>query len=246
MTQQQRWPRTLGLARGAIGAILGAGALAACAGPRLEAVASPTHSSITLNQGGIHLTLSPDAWDGSPSDLSRHFTPVQVRLESDRSDEIQVRYADFLAVDEAGNLYRAVPPAEVARALYGGRAPDDDRARAQARWARPGAGLYAFHDPRWWYPSWPYYPYGSPFYSPFYPHPFYGPDYPYGWPRATAYDLLTRGLREGRVLPGARVEGFLFLQQATQKGNLLTFSWTPVTADGKPLPAFSAQFRIVR
>ncbi|HSB71626.1 MAG TPA: hypothetical protein VLT62_20045 [Candidatus Methylomirabilis sp.] len=246
MTRQESWPRAFRFARGAMGAILGAGALASCAGPRLEAVASPTQSALSLNQGGIHLALSPNTWNGYPSDLSRHYTPVQVHLENDRSDEIQVRYADFLAVDDAGNQYRAVPPAEVVRALYGSRAPDENRAWAQARWARPGAGLYVFHGPRWWYPSWPYYPYGSPFYSPFYPHPFYDLDYPYGWPRATSYDLLTRGLREGRVLPGARVEGFLFLQQATRTGNLLTFSWTPVTADGKPLPAFTAQFRIVR
>lgn len=246
MTRQKSWPRAFRFACGAIGAILGAGALAGCAGPRLEAVASPTQSAISLNQGGIHLTLSPNTWDGYPSDLSRYYTPIQIHIENDRTDEIQVRYADFLAVDEAGNQYRAVPPTEVARALYGGRAPDEDWARAQARWARPGAGLYAFHHPRWWYPYWPYAPYGFPYYSSFYPYPFYGPEYPYGWPGATSYDLLTRGLREGRVLPGARVEGFLFLQLATQKGDFLTLSWTPVTADGKPLPTFSAQFRIVR
>jgi hypothetical protein len=105
----------------------------------------------------------------------------------------------------------------------------------------------------WWpHPYWPYrpwrpfYPYYYPYYAPYYPYPYAYPYYPYGWPPATGYDLLTLGLREGRVLPGARVQGFLYLQQATQKGNQLTLSWTPVTAGGTPLATLSAQFRIVR
>jgi hypothetical protein len=104
------------------------------------------------------------------------------------------------------------------------------------------------HDPWWPRPFWPYRSWAPwyPYYSPYYPYPYYDPYYPYAWPRATGYDILTLGLREGRVLPGARVQGFLFLQQATQKGTLLTLSWTPVTADGKPLATLSTQFRIVR
>ena len=230
----------------AFSAILGTGALASCAAPRLEAVTSPAGPTVALHQAGIRLTISPNSWDGYPSDLYRHYTPVRIHLENDRSEEIQVRYADFLAMDEARNQYRAVAPAEVALALFGSRGPDGYQGRPPSRWARPGAGLYAFRDSWWGYPYWSYFSPGPPFHSLFYPYPYYGPDYPYGWPRSTSYDILTLGLREGRLLPGARVEGFLFLQQATQKGNLLTLSWTPATADGKPLPPFSAQFRIIR
>jgi hypothetical protein len=209
--------------------------LTACAGPRLEVAAAPSQPSVTLADAGIRLIILPNTWKGHPSDLGQYYTPVEVRIENDRSDEIQVRYGDFLAVDEAQNQYRAVAPAEVARALFGGRRP-----------ARPL--VRTVHGPWWPSPFWPYRPWSpwSPYYSPYYPSPYYDPYYPYARPRATGYDILTLGLREGRILPGARVQGFLYLQQATQKGTLLTLSWTPVTADGKPLATLSTEFRIVR
>jgi hypothetical protein len=221
-----------------------AGVLVACAGPRLEFATAPSEPSLTLTEAEIRLTILPNTWAGYPSDLGKYYTPVEVKIENDRSDEIQVRYADFLAVDEANNQYRAVAPAEVARALYGSRRQYGDPGWPPAAWA-PRPRLLAFHDPWWWYRPWPY-PYRPPFYSPHYPYPNYEPYYPYAWRRATAYDILTRGLREGRVLPGARVEGFLYLQQATQKGGLLTLSWMPVGGEGKPLATLTSQFRIVR
>jgi hypothetical protein len=58
--------------------------------------------------------------------------------------------------------------------------------------------------------------------------------------------VLILGLREGRLLPSASIQGFLYLQYATARGNLLTVSWTPRFAGGAPLQTLSAQFRIVR
>jgi hypothetical protein len=227
-------------------------ALTACAGPRLEVAAVPSTPSVTLADAGVRLVILPNTWKGNPTDLGKYYTPVEMRIENDRSDEIQVRYGDFLAVDEAQNQYRAVAPSEVARALFGGRRPLRAPRAAVVGWtgARPPVraaggpwGPYPFRPYRSWGPFYPYY---YPYYSLYYPYPYFSPYYPYGWPPATGYDLLTLGLREGRVLPGARVQGFLYLQQATQKGNQLTLSWTPVTADGTPLATLSTQFRIVR
>ncbi|MBI1999677.1 MAG: hypothetical protein HYV46_11050 [candidate division NC10 bacterium] len=243
MRKQRR--RALGVFCVGLAALAAPGLLAGCAGPRLEAAAGPSRPSVTLTDAGIRLTLLPNTWRGSPSDLGRSYTPVEVRIENERTEEIQVRYGDFLAVDESRNQYRAVPPAEVARALSGGRRESGDPGWASVRRPPAATPLLAFHDPWWPYPSWPSRPW-SPFFSPYYPYPFAGPEYPYRWPGAPAYDILTLGLREGRILPGARVEGFLYLQQATQKGTLLTLSWTPVSADGKPLATLSSQFRIVR
>jgi hypothetical protein len=58
--------------------------------------------------------------------------------------------------------------------------------------------------------------------------------------------VLRLGLREGRLLAGASVEGFVFLQHATAQGAFLTVSWTPRLAAGTPLATLSAKFRIVR
>jgi hypothetical protein len=224
-------------------ALLGLIALTACAGPRLEVATAPSQPSVTLSDASIHMTLLPNTWSGYPSDLNRSYTPVEIKIQNDRTEEILLRYADFLAIDEASNQYQAVPPGEVAQALFGSRLP-----RGDPGWGYAGRGpargwLLAWHGP-WWPGPWPYgfwYPYSSHYD----PDPFFY-EYPYRWPRALAYDILTLGVREGRILPGARVEGCRFLQQATQKGNLLTLSWTPASADGKPLATLSSQFRIVR
>jgi hypothetical protein len=223
-------------------------ALTGCAGPRLEFASAPSAPSVTLAEAGVRLVILPNTWRGTPTDLGKYYTPVEVRIENDRSDEIQVRYGDFLAVDEAQNQYRAVAPSEVARALFGGGPPLPAPRVAAAAWTGGRARARTAGGPWWPYPYWPYRPWRPfyPYYYPYYPDPFFYPYYPYGWPPATGYDLLTLGLREGRILPGARVQGFLYLQLATQTGNLLTLSWTPVTADGTPLATLSTEFRIVR
>jgi hypothetical protein len=222
--------------------------LSACAGPRLEVADAPSQPSVTLEDAGIRLVIQPNTWKGYPSDLDQYYTPVEVRIENDRGDEIQVRYGDFLAVDEAQNQYRAVAPAEVARALFGGRPPLLVPAAVAAGWAGNRPSVLAVGGPWWPRPYWPYRPWSPwyPYYYPYYPYPYYDPYYPYTWPRATGYDILALGLREGRILPGARVQGFLYLQLATRTGTLLTLSWTPVTADGEPLATLSTEFRIVR
>ena len=217
-------------------ALLGILALCACTGPRLEVAAAPSQPSVTLSDAEIQFTALPNTWNGYPSDLNSYYTPVEVRIQSDRNEEVQVRYGDFVLMDDARNQYQPVAPAEVARAMLGGRWP----------YGTPAAGPLSPPPPLltgpWWPYGWPYRPWYP--YSPFAPDPFY-PDY-YWWYRPTGYDILTKALREGRVLPGAQVEGFLYFQNATQKGHLLTLSWTPVSSADKPLTTFSTQFRIVR
>lgn len=234
---------TLSGCRATLPVLLAILALPCCAGPRLEVATAPSQPSVTLMDAEIRLTILPNTWNGYPGDLTRHYTPVQIQIENNRTDEIQVRYSDFLAVDDARNQYRAVAPAEVARALFGARWPDGKLPADHGRMPPhspplAGAGL-------WWpYGYWPYRP-SYPFPAPFYPDPF-SSDYPYWWHRPTGYDILTLALQEGRVLPGARVEGFLYFQLATQQGSLLTLAWSPLSADGKSLATLSAQFRIVR
>ena len=219
-------------------------ALTACAGPRLETSGGPSEKSVTLTDAGIQLTILPNAWTGYPSDLGHYYTPVELRIQNDRNDEIQVRFGDFLAVDEAHNQYRVVPPSEVVRALLGAQGPPEDPYGRVARWMRARSSLLAWPGTCWPYPSWPR-RFWHPFSEPYYPDPF-SPDYPYRLARSTGYDILTLALREGRVLPGTRVQGFLYFQQATRQGSFLTLTWTPTSAEGKALTTFTSQFRIIR
>jgi hypothetical protein len=225
-----------------VGAVL-AGLLAACAaGPQLRVAGDPAPPSVSLSQEGVGLTLVPGAWNGVPGWLPRHYQPIQVLIENTREDEILVRLDDFAATDQTGTQYRAVPPAEVAQALFGASGAGAPPSAAVA-----GTTLYAS---AWWpyrHRHWSYY--HGPFFGPYFPYSGpYGPwwDYPYGGPRYTPEDILRLGLREGRVLPGARVDGFLYLQLLRPEASLVSLLWTPVLADGRPLSPFRAAFRVAR
>ncbi len=207
--------------------------VAGCAGPRLEFAGAPGQPVLTLAEAGLRLTLLPDTWNGHPTDLRRYYTPIEVHIENDRGEEIQIRYQDFLAVDDAQTQYRAVAPSEVVRGLYGAAWPGTRGpllASSGPWWPSPGWPYRA------WYPSGPYYPFGPwPYYYDYYPRP-----------QATGYDILARALREGPVLPGSRVEGFLYLQLATERASTLTLSWMPKGPSGQPLATLQAQFRVIR
>ena len=230
-------PRALRFARRARGVLLlGLSLLYACAaGPRLEPVAAPTQPGVTLAEAGVRLTLLPNTWSVYPSDLPRYYTPLEVQIENLLAEEVQVRYEDFLALDDGNHQYRAVPPGEVARAMSGSLRPSGPVL------AGPRPMLVAGP----WYPYWPRYwgPYYGPYGTWWYSDPY---SYPYGWPRPSAQNVLTLALRDGRLLPGASIQGFLYLQRATTQANLLTVSWTPRLTNGTPLATLSAQFRIVR
>jgi hypothetical protein len=219
-------------------ALVGLLALSACAvGPRLEPVVDPAQPSVTLAETGVRLTVLPNTWSAYPWDLPRHFTPIEVRIENTRDEELLIRLEDFAALDEARQQYRAVPPAEVARAVSGGA---DDLGSPHQRAELRLAGPWYPYRSRYWAPYW------GPYYGPYGPWGYWGPYYPYYWARPFPQDVLTLGLREGSLLPGAGLQGFLYFQRATARGNALTVSWTPRLSGGNALPTLSAQFRIVR
>ncbi len=199
--------------------------LTACAAPRLESLAGPTQPEITLAQDGVQIVLRPGERSGIPNELADYVTPIRVRIENTRSDEIAARWDDFALLDEGRMQYRVLPPADVAR-LVGDR------------WAAAPAPIVA--------PGWPYY-WGRPYWAV----PYWGPYWPedfgaYRYAAWAAQDVLAQALREGRILPGASIEGYLYFQRATAKGSLLTFTWTPRTPAGAALSPLTAQLRIIR
>jgi hypothetical protein len=222
----------------AVVVLAGASALSACVrGPRLEPMDAPAERSVTVTEAGIRLTVFPDTWSAYPDDLTRHFTPIELRIENARDDELLVRLEDFAALDEGRQQYRAVPPGEVARAVFGradGSGPTDGRAGILI------AGPWYPYPGRYWGP------YYGPYYWPYGPWGYWAPYYPSYWPRPFPQDVVTLGLREGPLLPGASLQGFLYFQRATARGNFLTVSWIPRLSGGTALPTLSTQLRIVR
>lgn len=216
------------LPRAAVLAVL----LGACAGPRLELVAVPGRPGMELIAAEIELAVLPDAWRGDPHDLSRHYTPLGVRIANRRPTELRVRLGDFRLQGQRGTQFPAVPAAEVAWALFGGGLSPDLPRLAGAPPGLPG-----------WYP-WGPPPPGPPPGPP--PSPTPTPPWGPAPARGRAYDLLASALREGRLLPGARTEGFLYFRLATREAERLTLTWTPTPDDGPPLAVFRLELAVVR
>ena len=94
--------------RGAL--LVGLSLLCACAaGPRLEPVAAPAQPGVTLTEAGVRITLLPNTWSAYPSDLPRYYTPMEVQIENLLSEEVQVRYEDFLALDDGKSTIPSRP-----------------------------------------------------------------------------------------------------------------------------------------
>jgi hypothetical protein len=94
--------------------------------------------------------------------------------------------------------------------------------------------------PYWWGP----YPYWWG------PYPYYGGPYVYSWdygyyPGAPSPDILRLGLPEGELLPGARVSGFVYFQQAATKPGRLDLTWNVHTADGRAIASVTAPMMVV-
>lgn len=213
-------------------ALWGLSLLGACAvGPRLEPVGVPASPNVTVTGSDVRLTVSPNTWAAYPEDLSQHFTPMEVRIENARDEDVVIRLEDFAALDDGRQQYRALPPGEVARAVTGG-ADRGDALLLAGPW-------YPYRPWRW-----------APYYGPYYGWGYWDPYYPYYWPyywaRPFPRAVLTLAVREGPIIPGASIQGFLYFQRATARGNSLTVSWTPHLVDGTALPTLSTEFRIVR
>lgn len=207
-----------------LGTVLLAAGLAACAAPRLVPLAPAGEvppEGASVRDAGVVLRALPAAWPGSPSDLARSVTPLLLALENEGATPILVRFEDFLLLDSGSREYRVLSPLEVVTVLYGS-APSRPKVMPAFHLHHHPSFFHGFH--------------GHPFFYPYDPY-YYGPP-PYAWPPGR--DILRLALREGRVLPGHRVEGFLFFQHATAAAGPFTISWTPRDPEtGRALAALS-------
>ncbi len=190
--------------------LLAAG-IAACAAPRLVPLApagDAPREGVAIRTAGLALTALPAPWPGSPADLARSVTPILLHLANEGEAAVFVRFEDFLLLDSGRREYRALSPLEVVTILYGSAASRTEILPAIHR--HP----FLFHG----YLS-------DPFFYPYDPyHPYYA-QAPYAWPPGR--DIIRLALREGRVVPGHRVEGFLLFQHAAAGTAPFTLSWAP-------------------
>lgn len=196
-------------------ACLLAASLAACSTPHLVPLAPggqvPPEGAV-VRAAGLALTALPAAWPGYPQDLPRSVTPLPLIVANEGEAPAPVRFEDFLLLDGGMREYRPLSPLEVVTILTGSAEPP------------PPAVVPALH--RFRHPFFFHGFFGDPFFHPYAPYyPYYYAPPPYAWPPGR--DILRLALREGRVLSGHRVEGFLFFQHAAGGAGPFALSWMP-------------------
>lgn len=178
-----------------------------CAVPQIRPIDSLPGGAAAVSQDALRFTALPAPWPGYDQELYRFSIPVQVLIENNSAEEIEVRYADFLLLDEGRNQYRAFSPDEVSRSLPG-------RAPTELLLACPGP-LFFRH---------PFFFFRGSFFD----DPFCCPSF-YPSPRYVVQDLARYAIREGRVIPQGKGSGFLFFQRTpvTTTRRVFDLQWTP-------------------
>lgn len=175
-------------------------------------------NSITIEKDRIKITAMGMEWKYSPYYLEDYYTPIYVIVRNETEKEVDLKYEDFMLLDDKGNQFRVIRPEQVKDSV-----PRWEDYNPYWDMPRP----YYYWDYGWWrpyrYTPWSYtYPYNM--YLPPYPY-YYNYNYPYSYPY-DMYDLtsdvIPQALNEGKILPKAQVRGFLYFQKATEYGNDIT------------------------
>ncbi len=111
--------------------LLSTGALVSCttklvpvAGP--ESQVDPRTQAVSRTQGGVTVTVRPEAWDYPPTELPRHVLPLLVTIVNGRTEEITFSRQSVTLLDDKKRQIASLTP-EAVTASFGG-------------W--PGSGVY--------------------------------------------------------------------------------------------------------
>jgi hypothetical protein len=182
---------------------------------------------------GLRISADGDDWTSAPTDLSKHLTPLKVRIVNHSGSPALITYGQFTLVDSRGHVYRAIPllPLDHRPPLDGAEAIHPVYA-ASRFFVAP-----RFHD---------VYPTLDPWTRPLNLDDGFADELYRLW----GGDLPTRtirrlGLPEGVLADGGEISGFVYFENATRHEGRVTFRANiGDERNGAPLAEIKIPFRV--
>ena len=184
-------------------------------------VAYPEVLRASKTLGEVTVVVNSSPWQGSPENLGRYITPIYVEIQNNSPSSLDLRYDDFVLIDQNRTQFNPLAPQIVADTLktvsegYFGYGPN---------YPTVSIGLgFGYFSGGPFYGGWPYY---GPFYSPFY---IYG-NYPLGYYPPGYYsppsvgNVFTKALIPGQVNPNAKLQGYIYFQKLPKEVSLATLN----------------------
>lgn len=197
-------------------------------------------TAVLAEAEGVRLIADGTSWKGSPRDLERRLTPVELRVENHSGRTLSIRYSHFDLVGASKFHYAALSPMLMQEA-------NEQSPTCVARYMPgPYRGIGATWDRRYWRLRqrawWP-----NPYYDPFF-DPFYGPrSYVRCEEPLPTQDMMDRALPEGTLEEGGTVSGFLYFQGVGDRERQVILQAQLVDAKtNEPFGALSIPFQVRR
>lgn len=219
--------------------------------PAANANLSPNGRSAVATADNVSITVTPNAWNGTPNDLYRKVTPVRVRIQNNSKVPIRIVYDDFNLSSPNGQTFAALPPSRITgtEALGDNQLPskarvvdaayrqdrddrDQDGDRDEDRdYDRGGTRVIIT----------PAFDHDDFYYAPYWGYSYYGMGaWPYGWAPDSVYfntyypymsaiqlptrSMLQKGIPEGVIAPGGYVQGFLYFSKVNPNAEEVDFT----------------------
>jgi hypothetical protein len=168
---------------------------------------------------GVTVVVNSSPWQGSPDNLERYITPIYVEIQNNSPSSLNLRYDDFVLIDQNRIQYNPLTPQIVADIL---KTVSEGNFAYGPNYPTVSIGLgFGYFSGGPFYGGWPFY---GPYYSPFY---IYG-DYPFGYYPPAYYsppsvgNVYKRALIPGQLNPNAKLQGYIYFQKLPKEVKQVT------------------------
>ena len=166
---------------------------------------APEEIKTDSTERAVNFTIKPNYWYGSPKNIRKYALPVYMSVENSTDTPVIIEREDIVLLDGSRNQYNTLSPDDIANILVSSETSGYTRIYPSI-----SVGIGGFYNSGYYY---------GHHYYPYYRNPWFYDDYVYyNYPRAyyrpDYKDIYTEAFQPGRIMPNAKLSGFVFFKDA--------------------------------